>query len=147
MCMVMCNVRSATPTSIPAAVVRSARPTRRSRSAPTQTDCASRQCHAWQDQNHAGHRQPSRNFRKQPPGLKGGQDWKQEIVAELSAAVLCRLVGTATRDTSGNSYRYIQSYAEKAHKDTLKGISAVIGDVEKVLGLILTTSQSGQSAA
>jgi hypothetical protein len=36
--------------------------------------------------------------------LKQGQDWKQEIVAELSAAVLCRVVGRPSKHL-GNSYR------------------------------------------
>ena len=66
--------------------------------------------------------------------MKGGQNAKQELVAELSAAVLCRLAGKSDKDTSGNSYRYIQSYAGK---DTLKGIASIIGDVEKVLARIM----------
>jgi hypothetical protein len=36
--------------------------------------------------------------------LRPGQDWKQEIVAELSAAVLCRLVGKRSENL-GQHYR------------------------------------------
>jgi len=39
--------------------------------------------------------------------LKSGQDPLQEIVAELSAASLCMLVGKTTNGTFGNSYKYI----------------------------------------
>jgi len=74
--------------------------------------------------------------------MKGGQNWKQEIVAELSAAVLCRLAGRSDKDTSGNSYRYIESNAQKAGKDALKGIASVIGDVEKVLARIMETAET-----
>jgi len=48
-------------------------------------------------------------------GLKKGQDPFQEIVAELSAQALCHLVGRQADDSLGNSYRYIESYAEKAN--------------------------------
>jgi len=40
--------------------------------------------------------------------LKSGQDALQEIVAELSAAALCKIVGKQSNDTSGNSYLYIE---------------------------------------
>jgi hypothetical protein len=39
-------------------------------------------------------------------GLKKGQDWEQEIVAELSAAVICQLVGITSKYL-GNSYQYM----------------------------------------
>jgi hypothetical protein len=69
-------------------------------------------------------------------GIKPGQDWKQEIVAELSAAVLCLLVGKTTRYL-GNNHRYIEVYAKKAGLTAVQGCLRVIGDVEKVLSLIL----------
>src|SRR5512139_284346 len=43
--------------------------------------------------------------------LKKGQDWKQEIVAELAASALCKLVGK-TFNHLGNHYRYIEGYAK-----------------------------------
>jgi hypothetical protein len=42
--------------------------------------------------------------------LKPGQHWAQEIVAELSAVALSRLVGKTT-SSLGNSYRYIADHA------------------------------------
>jgi antirestriction protein ArdC len=68
--------------------------------------------------------------------LKNGQDWKQEIVAELAAAVLCKIVGK-TSDSLGNSYRYIETYAKQVHLTAAQGCLKVMGDVEKVLNLIL----------
>lgn len=68
--------------------------------------------------------------------LKGGQVWSQEIVAELSAAVLCRLVGRQPLN-QGQHYRYISHYAEKAGLDAVKACLEVFADVEKVLELIL----------
>jgi len=73
-------------------------------------------------------------------GLKRTQDWKQEIVAELSAAVLCCLVGKTSR-TLGNSHRYIEGYAKKAGISTVQGCLKVLSDVEKVLKLILEPTQ------
>lgn len=68
--------------------------------------------------------------------LNPGQDWKQEIVAELSAAVLCRLVGKKVENL-GQHYRYIEKYAGKARKAVPQACLEVFSDVEKVLGLIL----------
>lgn len=68
--------------------------------------------------------------------LRHGQDAIQEIVAELSAAVLCRMVGKEF-DTLGNSYRYIKGYAEKLSLSPYQACLKVLGDTEKVLGLIL----------
>jgi len=67
--------------------------------------------------------------------LRGGQDWRQEIVAELTAAVLMRLYGK--KDTRGTHYKYIQAYAEKAKKDVRRACMAVLSDVGRCLDLIL----------
>jgi antirestriction protein ArdC len=67
--------------------------------------------------------------------LKEGQDWKQEIVAELSAAVLCKIAGK-TSNTLGNSYQYIERYAKKADLAPWQACIKVMSDVEKVLNLI-----------
>ena len=66
--------------------------------------------------------------------LKLGQQWSQEIVAELTAAVLAHLYGRRTND--GGAYQYIRSYAKKAGKDVHKACLSVIADVEKCLDLI-----------
>jgi len=82
--------------------------------------------------SHAGH---ARVLGK----LKSGQDWKQEIVAELSACVLSHLVGKNADKYLGNSHRYIESYASKANMTPLRACFQVMGDVEKVLQKILNT--------
>ena len=68
--------------------------------------------------------------------LQSGQDWKQEIVAELSATVLCELVGKTSKYL-GQSYQYIEDYANKADLTAVQGCLRVMADVEKVLSLIL----------
>jgi hypothetical protein len=70
-------------------------------------------------------------------GLKKGQDHFQEIVAELSAQALCILVGKRANDTSGNSYKYIERYAEKAQLSPYSACLKVMSQTEKVLNLIL----------
>jgi len=74
--------------------------------------------------------------------LKSGQDCFQEIVAELSAQALCRIVGKAPGETLGNSYRYIKSYATKLKLTPHSACLKVLGETEKVLGLILQPTHS-----
>lgn len=81
---------------------------------------------------HAGHD-------KVKGSMKPGQYPLQEIVAELSAQALCRLVGKTMVDTTGNSYWYIESYAEKVNMNPYTACLKVMGDTEKVLNLILKT--------
>jgi len=78
---------------------------------------------------HAAHQRVSK-------ALKAGQDWKQEIVAELSAAVLCHMIGK-TSEYRGHSYKYIEDYAQKADLTAVQGCLRVMSDVEAVLNLIL----------
>ena len=77
--------------------------------------------------------------------LKPGQQWSQEIVAELTAAVLAHLYGKRTND--GASYRYIRTYAEKAGKDIYKACLSVIADVGKCLGLIMEAKEESKVIA
>ena len=79
---------------------------------------------------HAGHE-------KIKGGLTAGQDPLQEIVAELSAQALCRLVGKQAADSTGNSYRYIERYAKKLKLSPHSACFRVLGETEKVLNLIL----------
>ena len=72
--------------------------------------------------------------------LKKGQDWRQEIVAELAAATLCKIVGKTSKNL-GNTYRYIEGYAEGAKLTPWQACLKVIGDTEKVLNLILDWKQ------
>lgn len=72
--------------------------------------------------------------------LKHGQDPKQEVVAEIAAQVLSQLVGTQMENTMGNSFEYINHYAKKSGKSLGKMCLSVIGDIEKVLQLILSSN-------
>ena len=69
--------------------------------------------------------------------LKRGQDPFQEIVAELSAQALCHIIGKQVNDTFGNSYQYIERYAEKAKMSPHSACLKVMSQTEKVLNLIL----------
>jgi hypothetical protein len=69
--------------------------------------------------------------------IKGSQDSIQEIIAELSAQALCRIVGRKLSDTTGNSYRYIERYAEKLKMNPYTACLKVMSETEKVLNLIL----------
>jgi len=70
-------------------------------------------------------------------GLKRGQDPIQEIVAELSAQALCRIVGKDGDKYLGNSYRYIERYAEKINIAPYSACLKVMSETERVLNLIL----------
>lgn len=96
------------------------------------------ECVFFHELTHAGHNRIQR--------LKPGQDWKQEVVAELGAAVLCRLVGKRGENL-GQHYRYIEGYAKKAGKSAAQACLEVFSDVDKVLGLILKEDDHGQTTA
>jgi len=72
--------------------------------------------------------------------LVGGQHWNQEIVAELSAAVLCQLVGKK-QENPAQHYRYIERYARTAGRDPIKACLEVFSETEKVLNLILAPAK------
>ena len=69
--------------------------------------------------------------------LKAGQDPLQEIIAELSAQALCRIVGKTGIRYTGNSYRYIEGYAERLEITPYSACLKVMSETEKVLNLIL----------
>lgn len=79
-------------------------------------------------------------------GLKGGQDPFQEIVAELSALALCRIVGKSGVRYLGNSYRYIEGYAQKMEASPYAACLKVLSDTEKVLNLVLKGGETGSQA-
>ncbi len=58
-------------------------------------------------------------------------------MAELSVQALCRNVGKSGEKHFGNSYRYIERYAEKARMSPHSACLKVLSDTEKVLNLIL----------
>ena len=70
-------------------------------------------------------------------GLKSKQDPLQEIIAELSAQALCRMVGKKDQDTTGNSYNYIDRYAKETGMSASNACLRVLKETEKVLNLIL----------
>jgi len=78
--------------------------------------------------------------------LQGGQDPKQEIVAELSACVLARMFGKKDAN-EGATFEYIKSYAEKMKKSVGDAIVSIIADVEKVLTLIIDTANQPKAIA
>ena len=69
--------------------------------------------------------------------LTPGQNPIQEVVAELSAQALSCLVGKSTKKTIGDSYLYIERYAEKMDMNVYTACLQVLRDTEKVLNLIL----------
>lgn len=85
----------------------------------------------WHELAHAGHNKILNESGKK---LNGGQDPKQEITAELTASVIGEIYGC--RETLGNSYDYISSYAEESKKSIELAILEVLTDVEKILNLI-----------
>ena len=89
--------------------------------------------------SHAGHE-------KIKGKLTNGQDPLQEIIAELCAATLCKLVGKQQNDTFGNSYRYIERYAEKIKMNPYTACLKVMSETEKVLNLILKGSVEDQDS-
>lgn len=57
-------------------------------------------------------------------------------MAELAAATLCKIVGKTSKFL-GNSYQYIERYAKQASLTPWQGCMRVMGEVEKVLNIIL----------
>jgi len=74
--------------------------------------------------------------------LTPGQNPIQEVVAELAAQALCCLVGKSTQKTIGNSYLYIERYAEKMEMSAYGACLQVLRETEKVLNLILDQGQN-----
>ena len=76
-------------------------------------------------------------------GLRPGQDPLQEIVAELASHCLCRLVGKTGDKHLGNSFRYINNYAEMINLSPLSACTKALNEVEQVLSLILNGNNKG----
>jgi len=76
--------------------------------------------------------------------LKPGQDPLQEIFAELCAETLCQIVGKTSKYL-GNSYRYIEKYAQELEVSPLLACVKLMGEVEKVLGLILSQPEDREA--
>jgi len=89
---------------------------------------------------HAAHQRIAGDFQKVP-------SWEKEVVAELAAASLCKMVGKDSQHL-GTSYQYIKHYAEEEGLSPVKACLKVINQTEAVLALILRETpamiQSGQ---
>lgn len=73
--------------------------------------------------------------------IECGQDWRQEVIAELAASALCCLVGKRPVNL-GQHFQYIKKYALENSIDPVKACYEVIGTVDKVINLILETSKN-----
>jgi hypothetical protein len=73
--------------------------------------------------------------------LKGGQDPRQETIAEFTATVLMQVYGL--RDTSGYAWEYIKSYNPD---NPVKAIMEALDTIDKVLCKILETANQFQLA-
>jgi len=91
---------------------------------------AKAECVFFHELAHASHEKVNGN-------LKPGEDPFQEIVAELAATALCKLVGKDPKDSLGNSYQYIEDHANKAKVNAISACMTVMGETEKVINLIL----------
>lgn len=69
--------------------------------------------------------------------LKTKQDPLQEITAELAAQALCRIVGKDGSKYFGNSYQYIESYAQNLEMTPHSAVLRVLGSVEAILKYLL----------
>ena len=90
----------------------------------------SQECVFFHELAHCAHSILKGNFKR-------GQDPLQEIIAELSAQALAMIVGKSAEDTVGNSYRYIQKYADQLKMSPHAACLKVMTETEKVLNLIL----------
>lgn len=88
---------------------------------------------------HAAHREV---LRGRGEDLRAGQDARQEIVAELVAAVLGRLFG---KHYEANAADYIRHYSGDGN--VAKAAMRVLGDVQAVLAVILDGAEGDATAA
>jgi antirestriction protein ArdC len=73
--------------------------------------------------------------------IKTKQDPLQEITAELAAQALCRIVGKDGDKYFGNSYRYIENYANELEITPYNAVIRVISDVEAILKYLLVETE------
>jgi len=78
---------------------------------------------------HAAHTLLVGDLRTVPP-------WEKEVVAELAAAALCRIVGKESQYL-GTGYQYIKHYADKEGLSPVKACLKVISQTVAVLTAIL----------
>jgi len=71
-------------------------------------------------------------------GVKGGQDPVQEIVAEMSSAVLMTMCGLETG--TSNTFNYIERYAKEMDKTAVDSIIPLISRIGKIVTSIMDES-------
>jgi len=79
--------------------------------------------------SHAAHMRIVGDLRSIPP-------WEKEVVAELAAAALCKIVGKESKHM-GSSYQYVKHYAEQEGLSPVKACLKAINQTEAVLTTIL----------
>ena len=93
--------------------------------------------------SHAAHK---RVIEARGDELKTEQDPIQEITAELTAAVLCTLVGRQPTN-EGMRYKYISKYAEDVGISPVEACKTVVDDVDKCLQLVLSSHKESKKEA
>ena len=74
--------------------------------------------------------------------VKEGQDAQQEIVAEMSAAVLMKMFGL--KHGSKNTYDYISKYADNLKKEPVDAVIPLVSRIGKAINLILDENEKCQ---
>lgn len=80
-------------------------------------------------------------------GLKRGQDVSQEIVAELGASVLLRLLGEDHEADLGGCWEYVSAYAERANVEPVAACLRLLERTCNAVALILDTAEQVASKA
>lgn len=73
--------------------------------------------------------------------LKESAPWQREMVAELSAAVLCRVCGRQPDENLGESFGYLKNQAKKAGLTVTQACLGVLSEVEAVLSLVFSVAR------
>ncbi len=73
--------------------------------------------------------------------LKESAPWQREMVAELSAAVLCRVCGRQPDENLGESFGYLEQQAKKAGLTVTQACLGMLGEVEAVLNLVFSVAR------
>ncbi len=77
-------------------------------------------------------------------GLKGGK-WHKEVVAELGSATLLECLGLEQVADLGGAFAYIEHYAERAQKTTVRACIEVLDRVCESVKLIIDTAEQLQA--
>ncbi len=67
--------------------------------------------------------------------------WQREMVAELSAAVLCRVCGRQPDENLGETFSYLEQESKKAGLPVTQACLTVLSDVEATLNLVFSAAK------